>query len=414
MRSIAVQLRKRKKQCIALFFLLITLCPCSILPVSAAYSKTEATAIYQRTKIESMQSKGFASVEYQSGQLIVQGGDDTRVVIGGLVKIMTLLLTFDAISEGRISLNTEFDVTKHAQDVSVGKARVFLDAGKHERISVRQAVEAVCISNANDAACALAEFLGGDEAAFVTKMNDTCREMGLANTLFTDSTGLKTDQYTTAEDFVRIVHRLMHDHPEVLPYMNMTYGVFKHTSTGQPDTEMVSYNPLNRNKFYEDADGSMIGSSTQDGYSICGTVTQNDKRVVSVVLGAPDENVRAAEIRKLLEYSVTEYEFRKLCEKGTFVRKVTVKDGKDKRVKTQTASDLSVLVHISDAKRITTSVKITESLKAPVKAGAKVGYMIYSLDGEELGRVELVTSEKMERANWFVRFVRWFLSLFGL
>ncbi len=414
MRSIAVQLRKRKKQCIALFFLLITLCPCSILPVSAAYSKTEATAIYQRTKIESMQSKGFASVEYQSGQLIVQGGDDTRVVIGGLVKIMTLLLTFDAISEGRISLNTEFDVTKHAQDVSVGKARVFLDAGKHERISVKQAVEAVCISNANDAACALAEFLGGDEAAFVTKMNDTCREMGLANTLFTDSTGLKTDQYTTAEDFVRIVHRLMHDHPEVLPYMNMTYGVFKHTSTGQPDTEMVSYNPLNRNKFYEDADGSMIGSSTQDGYSICGTVTQNDKRVVSVVLGAPDENVRAAEIRKLLEYSVTEYEFRKLCEKGTFVRKVTVKDGKDKRVKTQTASDLSVLVHISDAKRITTSVKITESLKAPVKAGAKVGYMIYSLDGEELGRVELVTSEKMERANWFVRFVRWFLSLFGL
>ena len=92
MRSIAVQLRKRKKQCIALFFLLIILCPCGILPVSAAYTKTEATAIYQKTKIDSMQSKGFASVEYQSGQLIVRGGDDTQVVIGGLVKIMTLLL----------------------------------------------------------------------------------------------------------------------------------------------------------------------------------------------------------------------------------------------------------------------------------------------------------------------------------
>ncbi len=414
MRGIIVRLRKVRRQAIAIFFLLLVLCPSSVMPVSAAFSKTEATAIYQRTKIDSMSSKGFASLEYQSGQLIVQGGEDTPVVIGGLVKVMTLLLTFEAISEGRISLTTEFEVAKHAQDVSVGKARVFLDAGKHERISVEQAVEAVCISGANDAACALAEFLGGDEATFVNMMNAKCQEMGLANTLFTDSTGLNTNQYTTAGDFVKIVHRLMHDHPQVLPYMNRTYGVFKHTSTGQPDTEMVSYNPLNRNKFYEAADGSMIGSSNQDGYSICGTVTENDKRVVAVVLGAPEENTRAAEIRKLLEYSVSEYEFRKLCEKGTFVRKVAVKDGKEKRVKTQTATDLYVLVHISEVDRIVTAVDITEELKAPVEAGAKVGYMVYSLDGEEIGRVELVTTEKMGRAGWFTRLIRLILSWFGL
>lgn len=414
MRNIANRLKNRKRQWIAILCLLLVLCPSGIVPVSAAFSKTEATAIYQRTKVDNMSSKGFASVEYQSGQLIVQGGQDTRVVVGGLVKIMTLLLTFDAIAAGDITLSTEFRVTKHAQDVSVGKSRVFLDAGKREQISVEQAVEAVCISGANDAACALAEFIGGDEATFVGMMNEKCQAMGLKNTLFTDSTGLKTDQYTTAGDFVKIVHRLMHDHPEVLPYMNLTYGSFKHTSTGQPDTEMVSFNPLNRNKFYEAADGSMIGSSTQNGYSICGTVTQSDKRVVAVVLGAEDENIRAAEIRKLLEYSVSEYEFRKLCNKGTFVRKVEVKDGKEKRIKTQTAADLHVLVHISEVSRITTSIDITEQLKAPVEAGAKVGYMIYSLDGEEIGRVELVTTEKMARAGWFTRLIRRILSWFGL
>lgn len=414
MRSITLKLRKNKRQGIALLFLLLMLCPFGGLSVSAAFSKTAATEIYKATQIGSFVSKSYASVEYESGQPIVQGEEDTRVVVGGLVKIMTLLLTFEAIERGEITLHTEFAVTKHAQDVSVGRARVFLDAGKHERITVEQAVKAVCISGANDAACALAEFIGGDEATFVTKMNARCAEMGLTNTYFTDSTGLDTNQYTSARDFVRIVHALMRNHPEVLPYMNMTYGSFKHTSTGQPDTEMVSYNPLNRNKFYEDADGSMIGSSTTDGYSICGTVSKHDKRVVAVVLGAEDENVRAAEIRKLLEYSITEYEFRKLCSSGTFVRKVEVKDGKEKRVKTQTASDLSVLVHISEAEKITSAVDITEKLKAPVEAGTKVGYVVYSLDGEEIGRVELVTAEKMARANWFVRLVRRILAWFGL
>ncbi len=414
MRYITSTFINKRRQLIAGFFLVLLLCAGGGMGVSADFSLNGATEIYRNTEIGEFASKAYAVVEYESGQVIVAGGQDQRVAVGGLVKIMTLLLTFEAVERGEIALDTEFVVTKHAQNVSVGHARVFLDAGKKEKITVEQAVTAVCISNANDAGCALAEFIGGDEAAFVTKMNAKCGEMGLKNTYFTDSTGLKSDNYTSAGDFVKIVHALMKQYPQVLPYMNMTYGKFKHTSTGQPDTEMVSYNPLNRNKFYTAADGSMIGSSSTDGYSICATVSQKDQRVVAVVLGAPNENTRAAEIRKLLEYAVTEYEFRELCAKGTFVRKVEVKDGDEKRVKTQTATGLSVLVHISDAKRITSSVEITEKLVAPVEAGEKVGYVIYTLDDEEIGRVELVTAEKMGRANWFIRLIRTILSWFGL
>ncbi|MBP3391630.1 MAG: D-alanyl-D-alanine carboxypeptidase [Clostridia bacterium] len=414
MRSVIVRMKRHKRQCIALFFLLLMCSPFGALPAQAAFSKTEATEIYKKTKVDALTAKSYAAVEYESGQLILHGGTQEPVVIGGLVKMMTLLLTFEAVASGQITLDTEFTVTKHAQNVSVGKARVFLDAGKRERITVRQAVEAVCISGANDAACALAEFIGGDEATFVARMNARAGEMGLTNTHFTDSTGLKTDQSTTALDFVKIVHALMRNHPESLPFLNMTYGKFQHTSTGQPDTEMVSYNPLNRNKFYEASDGGMIGSSQQDGYSICATVSESDQRVVGVILGAPDENTRAAEIRRLLEYSVSEYEFRKLCTGGMFVRKVEVKNGKEKRIKTQTATELSVLVHISEVDKITSSVEITEKLSAPVEAGTKVGYVIYSMNDKEIGRVELVTSEEMPKANWFVRFVRMILSWFGL
>ena len=414
MRSVIIRMKQYRRQGIALFFLFLMCSPFSALPVSAAFSKSAATEIYKKTTIDTLQSKAYASVEYESGQVILTGGTQEPIVIGGLVKMMTLLLTFEAIESGRITMDTEFEVTKHAQNVSVGKARVFLDAGKHEKITVKQAVEAVCISGANDAACALAEFIGGSEAAFVGQMNARAGEMGLTNTYFTDSTGLLTDQYTTAADFVQIVHALMRNHPDSIPYLNLTYGKFQHTSTGQPDTEMVSYNPLNRNKFYEAADGGMIGSSQKDGYSICATVSESDQRVVGVVLGAPNENTRAAEIRKLLEYSVSEYEFRKLCTGGMFVRKIEVKNGKEKRIKTQTASDLSVLVHISEVGKITSAVEITEKLSAPVEAGAKVGYVVYSMNGEEIGRVELVKAEAMPKANWFVRLVRTILSWFGL
>ncbi len=414
MRRVIVQMKKYRRQRIALFFLLLMCSPFSVLPVCAAFSKSAATEIYKKTTIDNLQSKSYATVEYESGQPILHGGSQEPIVIGGLVKMMTLLLTFEAVDAGRITMETEFEVTKHAQNISIGKARVFLDAGKHERITVKQAVEAVCISGANDAACALAEFLGGDEATFVSQMNARAGEMGLTSTHFTDSTGLLTDQYTTAMDFVKIVHALMRNHPDSLSYLNLTYGKFQHTSTGQAETEMVSYNPLNRNKFYEASDGGMIGSSQKDGYSICATVSESDQRVVGVVLGASDENTRAAEIRKLLEYSVSEYEFRKLCTGGMFVRKVEVKNGKEKRIKTQTAQDLSVLVHISEVGKITSTVEITEKLSAPVEAGAKVGYVIYAMNDEEIGRVELVAAEDMPKANWFVRLVRLILSWFGL
>ena len=179
MRSIIIRMKKYKRQGIAFFFLLLMCSPFSILPVSAAFSKSTATEIYKKTTVDNLTAKSYATVEYESGQLILSGGTQEPVVIGGLVKMMTLLLTFEAIGSGRITMETEFEVTKHAQNVSVGKARVFLDAGKHERITVKQAVEAVCISGANDAACALAEFLGGNEAAFVGQMNAKAAEWGL-------------------------------------------------------------------------------------------------------------------------------------------------------------------------------------------------------------------------------------------
>lgn len=396
--------------------LLAFLCTYSLIcgSVFADFDRDEAMKIYKAASIPEFTDEKYASADTVSGQLIISGNGTERVVVGNLVKLMTLLIVFEKIDSGEISLTTTFPVTKHAQEVSVGKVRVYLDNGKKETIRVEQAIEAVCINGAQDAACALAEFIGGNEEQFVALMNTKALTMKLKNTLFTDSTGINTDQYTCAEDMALIMAELVGRHPACLSYLNLTYGMFKHESTGQGETEMVSSNPLNRRKFYEGSDGSMLGYSKQDNYSIACTAAKDEKRVVSVILGEEDENARAAKVRKLAEYSLSNFTYAKLCSVGTFVKKVSITEGKNKKIRTETASDLYVLLNVTDVEKVKTSIVLDEELKAPIEEGIKCGYVSYFLDDVELGRVELRTAESMERANWFVRLIRKILAFFGL
>ncbi len=409
--------KMNKKSCLrALSFALSALCAyfAMLFSVSADFSRDEANAIYRTLTIDGMEETKYASADTESVQLITSANGTDRVNVGNLVKLMTLLITFEKIDSGAISLTTSFAVTKHAQDVSVGKVRVYLDNGKKETIRVEQAVEAICINGAQDAACALAEFIGGNEEQFVALMNAEALRLKLKNTLFTDSTGIDPEQYSCAEDIAIIMAELVGKYPEVLSYMNLTYGMFKHESTGQSDTEMVSSNPLNRKKFYEGSDGSMTGYSSSDKYSIACTAPKDEKRVVSVVLGETDENARAAKVRKLAEYSLANFTYTKLCTAGTFVKKVDIYEGKNKKIRTETSESLYVLLNVKDVERVKTSIVVNEDLKAPVEEGVVCGYVVYYLDGEELGRTELVTAESMTRANWFVRLIRKILAFFGL
>ena len=382
--------------------------------VFADYNKDEAFKIYKAASVPEFEEERYASADTASGQLIISGHGTDKVIVGNLVKLMTLLIAFEKIDSGAIELTTTFAVTKHAQEVSVGKVRVYLDNGKKETIRVEQAIEAICINGAQDAACALAEFIGGTEEQFVAMMNTKAASMKLRNTLYTDSTGINTDQYTCAEDVALIMAELIGRHPGCLSYLNLTYGMFKHESTGQGDTEMVSSNPLNRRKFYEGSDGSMLGYSNEDKYSIACTAAKDEKRVVSVILGETDENARVAKVRKLAEYSLSNFTYAKLCSVGTFVKKVSIYEGKNKKIRTETAGDLYVLLNVTDVDKVKTSIVLSEELKAPIDEGVTCGYVAYFLDDVELGRVELKTAESMPRANWFVRLIRKILAFFGL
>ena len=382
--------------------------------VAADFSKTQATNIYKTTEVDTITSTAYALGNANANLVMQNKNGDAQVRVGNVMKLMTLYLTFEAIGEGKITLDTQLEVSVAAQKASEGRARVFLDGYKHEKITVKQAIEAVGIASANDAAYVLAEGLGGTEQNFVAMMNAKAAELGMKNTLYTDSTGIAKDQYTSANDLAVLACDLLNKYPSVTDYTKLTYGLFKHESTNEGDTEMVSANNLTRGKFYQESDGLLVGSDSEFGYAMVGTVADESTRSVAVIVGAADENYRAAEIRKLLEYGLTAFEYRQIETKGTFVRKIDIKDGKEKKIKTEAAADFSVLLNKDDFDKIEKKVEITKTVQAPAQKGETVGEVVYMLEDKEIGRVEIVLSEDMEKAGWFTLLIRKILSFFGL
>lgn len=383
--------------------------------VMAEFSKTEATTIYNETKLDSITSKAYAVGNADANQVMQVGGDTTnKYHVGNITKLMTLYLTFEAIEKGTITMDTEFTTSVDAQLIADGRSRVFLDGYKREKITVKQAVEAVCIASANDAAYVLAEGIGGTEENFVLLMNNKAAELGMKNTNYKDSTGIDTEQYTTAEDLAILGCDFVNKYPSVLDFTKLTYGKFQHKSTGLGETEMVSGNNLTRGKFYQQSDGLLVGYSKEDGYSMVATVAEGETRSVAVVVGAADENYRAAEIKKLLEYGISDFEYKKIESVGTFVRKISIKDGENKKISTETAEDLSVLLNIDDFDKVQKKVNINKKVTAPAKKGEIVGEIVYYLEEEEIGKVDIALSEDMEKAGWFTLLIRRILAFFGL
>ena len=406
---------KKYKRVIA-FVLLIAVMWSMLLSwaVQADYVADVATGYYQAANRDTLNCKSYAIVEISTGTIVETKNPDVHIEVGNITKLMTMYLALEHMVNAGDNLQTMIPVSVNAQLAARGRATVYLDGYKREKISIEQALTAVSIASAVDAAYVLAEYVSGTESNFVAHMNAKAKEMGMNDSYFADCSGVSVDgQYTTAHDLAVLSYNLLSKHPEITNYTKLTYGKFEHKTTDGSYTEMVSANNLTRHKFFPQSDGLLIGSSKEDGYSMVGTVQKDGSRVATVVLGCLDQNYRAAETRFLLEYGVENFEYRNIEVSGTFVRKVNVKKGEETRIKTETLGEFSTILNVNDFDRIQRKVVINKELVVPVAKGTEVGEIIYSLDGEELGRVTIITSEDMEKAGWFKLLVRAILEFFG-
>jgi D-alanyl-D-alanine carboxypeptidase (penicillin-binding protein 5/6) len=321
-----------------------------------------------------------------------------------ITKIMSMLLIMEAIDSGKLSFDDIVPVSEHAY--SMGGSQVYLKPG--EEFTVTEMLKAIAIHSANDATVAVAEKIAGSEEAFVNMMNERAAELGMKDTRFLDCTGLTDDgHYSTASDIAIMSRELVKNHPKVLEFTSIWLDSFRDGTFSLNNTNRLV-------RFYEGVNGLKTGFTSKAGYCLAATASRNNLNLISVVLGGPDSNTRFNESRKLLDYGFANFEKVKVNSKGEQMQQVLVKNGLKMEVNAILAEDVILLLKKGSKGNIESKVVIEENILAPLSEGQKIGRVIYSVNGEELGTADLVSDREVKKASFIRLFFRMALDWIGI
>ena len=327
--------------------------------------------------------------EADSGQVIFQMNADSPRPVASVTKVMTILLTLEALDAGR--LTPEQLVTVSQSAAGMGGSQVLLDV--NERQTVDTLLRCMIVGSANDAAVALAEAMYGSEALCVDAMNRRAAELGMADTHFENCTGLPAaGQHTTARD-VAVMSRQVFAHPHYFDHSAIWMEDIDH-GDGRL-TQLVNTNKLLR--LCDGCDGGKTGSTKEAGYCVSATARRGDMRLVAVVLGAESGKERFAIAREMLEYGFANYRRYPVAVRGTKVRgQLPVTGGTAEGVALVLDGDLTLLIPRGDEQRITLEPALPEALPAPVERGQQIGHVRVLVDGRETAQIPVAAAEAVE------------------
>lgn len=336
-------------------------------------------------------------MEASSGKVIYEKDADTKRPPASVTKVMTILLIYDALSEGKI--HKEDIVTTSEYAASMGGSQVFLETGEEQTVDTL--LKCIIVSSANDACVAMAEYISGNEETFVQQMNERARKLGMNNTVFKNCNGLDTDGHvTTARDIALMSRELITKYPDVFEYTKIWMDTIVHkTKKGEQEFGLSNTNKLIRQYSY--ATGLKTGSTGEAKFCLSATAQKDGIDLIAVIMAAPDAKSRVADAQTLLNYGFS------VCRKyedtswEKLKRSMPVTGGEEKKVEVLQQKGFSyIVVDGSDVNGIKKKVVLKKSLKAPVKKGQKVGTVEYFLGEEKLGEVEVVTASEVPVASF--------------
>lgn len=331
-------------------------------------------------------------MEAETGQFVYAKDKDTRRSPASVTKIMTLILIFDHLHAGDISLTDPVTTSAHAK--SMGGSQVFLEEGEIQ--TVETLIKCIVIASGNDASVAMAEFISGSEQEFVAQMNLRADRLGMKNTHFIDCCGLtdSDEHYTTANDIAIMSRELIVKYPEILDYSSIWMETIIHeTSQGIKEFGLTNTNRLIRT--YPGCRGLKTGSTSKAGFCLAATAERNSLKLISVVMAAPDYKARLKDAAALLDYGFSRCS---IYEDNTpeSLPAIPVKRGLHRSAAVQYGKTFRYLS--TDGTKITTVNKKyihPASVNAPVKKGEKAGEIIYFSGQKELGRIPVIYSESI-------------------
>ena len=339
-------------------------------------------------------------MEASTGQVLFEKGAHDRRACASITKVMTLLLTFEALEAGKLSLDQELTASAHA--ASMGGSDIWLEEG--ERMTVDDLLKATVIMSANDAAVVLAEAVSGSEEAFVARMNERAGELGMEDTVFKNCNGLDEEGHVTSAYDVALMSRELICHEKVFDY-TLTWM----DSVRGGETQLVNTNKLIRS--YQGITGLKTGTTGQAGSCITATAERNGLSLIAVVLGADSTDHRFQDAAALLDYGFAGW--KATVPEAPALEPVPVARGMAPTVEAQVGESPSLLLEAAETGSVETEV-LLEELTAPVKAGDVIGTVRYSLGGEVLAEVDITAAGDVEAVTFASALGYLFRGLFAL
>lgn len=335
-------------------------------------------------------------MEKQTGTVLFAKDEHTPREPASVTKVMTLLLTMEAIDSGALSYDDT--VTGSAHAASMGGSQIWLKEG--EQMRVEELIKAVCVVSGNDAAVALGEHLAGSEEAFVERMNERAKELGMNDTHFVNCTGLPADGHvTSAYDIALMSRELIWHHPDIRRFTTIWMDSLR---DGQ--SMLVNTNKLIR--FYPGATGLKTGSTSSAKYCISATAEKDGMELIAVVLGGSTSDKRFSDAKVLLNYGFASYSLVTVTPESPLPA-IPVTLGTQKTVQSVLSPDNALLLEKNRAGGLTQSLTLPESVEAPIEAGEPLGTLdIFSSDGTLLVSLPLLAGESVARVTWWQLFCR--------
>ncbi len=360
---------------------------------------SEAVFVNAAAEAVEVAAPSVCLMEASTGQVIYEKNADEKRSPASITKIMSLILIFDALEQGKIKMDDLVVTSAYAK--SMGGSQVFLEEGETQ--TVETLIKCIVVASGNDATVAMAEYIAGSEDAFVQMMNDRAKTLGMDNTHFTDCCGLTEDpsHLTTARDIAVMSRELINKYPQIHNYSTIWMENIVHvTNQGTKEFGLANTNKLLKMATNFRTTGLKTGSTSLAKYCLSATAEKDGVRLIASIMAAPDYKVRFQDAVTLLNYGYAVCRLYEDREKLP-LPEMPVKNGIEDTVPLTYDGTFSYLsINGEDFSKVEKTLILEESLTAPVEPGMKAGVLSYSLGGKKLGEIPVITDGTAAEAGY--------------
>ncbi len=342
----------------------------------------------------------YLLADLKSGRVFMSKDIDVPQVPASLTKIMTLFIVFNEISEGNLSYDDEVDVSENAW--RTGGSTMFLLVGT--KVKVSELIQGVTAASGNDACVALAEHISGNITSFVDRMNQQAELLGLTSAYFADPHGISDDNRISANDLLKLVNEYIKRHPESLQF----HAIKEFTYAPQGEKLITQFN---RNRLlwtYPGVYGLKTGFTTKAGFNLVALAERDGLLSIAIILGSAKgksieagENERTEYATLMLDHLYKNFSYVEVAEPNANIQKTRVWKGKGKWVDAIAPVGLGATVEKGKQNSLSYELAFNKELEAPVEKGAIIGEAIFTCEGEEVGRFDLIAKEEVPKGNIF-------------